>query len=74
MSDQFLTISDFSRWAEHFDHKLDRVLEARVDVEGRLTSLETNQARAGSIAAWLSSIVAAIVTAGMLALAKFRGE
>lgn len=66
--DPALTQREFDTWRET-DAQWKHIMLAHVEGqeklnlvnEGRLTALETNQSRLGTIAGWISAIVAAIV-------------
>jgi hypothetical protein len=77
MSERYLTEERFERWATKFEEKLDMVIEkdqtTALILETRLTALEITQKNAGTIVAWLSGIVASIVTAAILWGVKLFG-
>ena len=79
MAEQFLTVAIFEQRMSSLDTKLDAVIlrgaEKDIEIEGRVKALETNQANAGTIATWLSGVVAFIVTSAIAILTwVFRGK
>ena len=74
MSGRYLSEERFQRFEDKFDDFMEAQQRTQVAMESRLTALEVNQKHAGTIASWLSGIIATIVTAVLLGLAKLRGE